>query len=119
MKSSAAREEPFSEAFAVRSGSFKQVVLDQEGVEQITHFHLPDELMGLESISEGSHVSFIIALERATVCEIPFHQLVVLTERLPALRNQLYRSMSQGMGDDRRLIRLTVKAPTSEWQAFC
>ncbi|WP_110648675.1 fumarate/nitrate reduction transcriptional regulator Fnr [Salinicola peritrichatus] len=111
--------EPFSQVFTVRSGSFKQVVLDHEGEEQITHFYLPGELMGLESIEEGSHAGFIIALERAAVCEIPFHQLDVLTERLPALRNQLYRCMSRGMGEDRRLIRLlTCKSADERMASF-
>ncbi|OHV09689.1 fumarate/nitrate reduction transcriptional regulator Fnr [Kushneria phosphatilytica] len=96
----------FSQVFVVRTGSFKQVVLDEEGEEQITHFHLPGELMGLEGINENVQPGFLIALERSTVCEIPFHQLDALAERLPGLRNELYRSMSRHMGEDHHLIRL-------------
>ncbi|MEG3115063.1 fumarate/nitrate reduction transcriptional regulator Fnr [Salinicola sp. 4072] len=111
--------EPFTQIFAVRSGSFKQVVLDQDGEEQISHFHLPGELMGLESIEEGSHAGFIIALERSTACEIPFHQLDALAERMPELRNQLYRSMSRIMGDEHRLIRLlTCKSADERMASF-
>ncbi len=111
--------EPFAQIFAVRSGSFKQVVLDQDGEEQISHFHLPGELMGLESIEEGSHAGFIIALERSTACEIPFHQLDALAERMPELRNQLYRSMSRVMGDEHRLIRLlTCKSADERMASF-
>lgn len=111
--------ETFTQIFAVRSGSFKQVVLDQDGEEQISHFHLPGELMGLESIEEGSHAGFIIALERSTACEIPFHQLDTLAERMPELRNQLYRSMSRVMSDEHRLIRLlTCKSADERMASF-
>jgi len=111
--------EPFSHIFVVRSGSFKQVLLDPHGEEQIGHFHLPGELMGLESIEDGSHAGSIIAMERSTACEIPFHQLDALAERMPELRNQLYRSMSQVMGEEHRLIRLlTCKSADERMAGF-
>jgi len=40
------------------------------------------------------------------VCEIPFDRLDSLSEELPELRGQLYRSMSKELRDDRRMMRL-------------
>ncbi|OHV10030.1 fumarate/nitrate reduction transcriptional regulator Fnr [Kushneria phosphatilytica] len=111
--------ESFTNVFAVRSGSFKQIVLDEEGEEQISHFYLPGELIGLESIDEGHYPGFVVALGRSSVCEIPFQQLDTLAERIPSLRQQLYRSISRGMNEDRHLIRLlTCKSAEERIASF-
>lgn len=104
----------FASVFAVRSGSLKQVMIDSGGEEQITNFYLPSELVGLDGIDEQSHAGFVVALEPTAVCEIPFPQLDALAERLPRLRNQLFRSMSKEMSDDRRMIRLLSRKSADE-----
>lgn len=109
----------FSSVFAVRSGSLKQVTLDQNGEEQVTHFYLPSELIGLDSINEQIHPGYVIALERTSVCEIPFNHLDSLAEHIPQLRLQLFRSMSKEMGDDRRMMRLlSRKVPDERLASF-
>ncbi|PSJ19573.1 Crp/Fnr family transcriptional regulator, partial [Halomonas sp. ND22Bw] len=74
--------------------------------DQLTNFYLPSELVGLDGIDEATYPGSVIALETTTVCEIPFDRLDALSERLPQLRTQLYRSMSKEMRDDRRMMRL-------------
>lgn len=100
------QEDPFSSVFAVRSGSLKQLTTEGSGSEQLTNFYLPSELVGLDGIDEQYHPGSVVALETTTVCEIPFDRLDHLSEELPELRGQLYRSMSKELRDDRRMIRL-------------
>ncbi|GHE20763.1 fumarate/nitrate reduction transcriptional regulator Fnr [Halomonas urumqiensis] len=96
---------PFNSVYAVRSGSLKQVTT--EGSEdQLTNFYLPSELVGLDGIDSDRYPGAVIALETTTVCEIPFDRLDALSESLPELRTQLYRSMSKELRDDRRMMRL-------------
>ncbi|XKE46293.1 fumarate/nitrate reduction transcriptional regulator Fnr [Halomonas organivorans] len=97
---------PFTSVYAVRSGSLKQVTTEGSGDDQLTNFYLPSELVGLDGIDEEAYPGSVIALETTTVCEIPFDRLDELSERLPELRAQLYRSMSKEMRDDRRMMRL-------------
>ncbi|MEQ6916982.1 fumarate/nitrate reduction transcriptional regulator Fnr [Halomonas aquatica] len=97
---------PFTSVFAVRSGSLKQMTTEGGGEEQLTNFYLPSELAGLDGIGEASYPGTVVALETTTVCEIPFDRLEALSETLPELRGQLYRSMSKEMRDDRRMMRL-------------
>ncbi|WP_106477804.1 fumarate/nitrate reduction transcriptional regulator Fnr [Phytohalomonas tamaricis] len=104
----------FTSVFAVRSGSLKQVSHDGAGDEQITNFYLPSELIGLDSIDEQAHPGYVIALETTAVCEIPFHHLDTLAAQLPKLRNQLFRSMSKEMSDDRRMLRLLSRKTADE-----
>ncbi|MCK2182475.1 fumarate/nitrate reduction transcriptional regulator Fnr [Halomonas getboli] len=96
---------PFVGVYAVRSGSLKQVTTEG-GDDQLTHFYLPSELIGLDGLDEGVYPGQVVALETSTVCEIPFDSLDALSERMPMLRNQLYRSMSKEMREDLRMIRL-------------
>ncbi|XKH59713.1 fumarate/nitrate reduction transcriptional regulator Fnr [Halomonas sediminis] len=96
----------FTSVFAVRSGSLKQVTTEGNGSDQLTNFYLPSELVGLDGINEATYPGSIIALETTTVCEIPFDRLDLLSEQLPELRGQLYRSMSKELREDRRMMRL-------------
>lgn len=98
--------DPFTSVYAVRSGSLKQVTSEGNGNDQLTNFYLPSELVGLDGIDENFYPGSVIALETTTVCEIPFDRLDTLSEELPELRGQLYRSMSKELKDDRRMMRL-------------
>ncbi|XGA80615.1 fumarate/nitrate reduction transcriptional regulator Fnr [Halomonas sp. CH40] len=96
----------FTSVFAVRSGSLKQLTTEGSGTDQLTNFYLPSELVGLDGIDERHYPGSVVALETTTVCEIPFDRLDLLSEELPELRGQLYRSMSKELRDDRRMMRL-------------
>ncbi|MGS2744699.1 fumarate/nitrate reduction transcriptional regulator Fnr [Halomonas sp. LS-001] len=96
----------FTSVFAVRSGSLKQLTTEGSGSDQLTNFYLPSELVGLDGIDEEHYPGSVVALETTTVCEIPFDRLDLLSEELPELRGQLYRSMSKELRDDRRMMRL-------------
>ena len=85
----------FDSLYVVRSGSVKTYAPSVDGREQITGFHLPGELLGLDAISNGDHPCGARALETASVCEIPYELLESLGGRIPALRQQIFRLMSR------------------------
>jgi CRP/FNR family transcriptional regulator len=62
----------FTSIFAVRSGSIKTYLLDDDGVEQVTGFYLPGEILGFDGIGTEKHGCNVMAMETSTVCEIPF-----------------------------------------------
>lgn len=106
--------EPFTSVFAVRSGSLKQLASEGNGEDQLTSFYLPSELVGLDAIDDAHYPGTAFALETTTVCEIPFDRLDHLSEHLPELRIQLYRSMSKEMCGDRRMLRLLSRKTADE-----
>ncbi len=95
--------------YAVRSGSVKTSALSDDGQEQVTGFHLPGELLGLDAISEGIHPCAARALETTSVCEIPFDRLEELAGRVPGLQRQLFRIMSREIQTDEHLMTLLAK----------
>ncbi|MCC5809977.1 MAG: fumarate/nitrate reduction transcriptional regulator Fnr [Ectothiorhodospiraceae bacterium] len=100
---------PFGAIFAVRTGSLKSTTLSEDGEEQITAFHLPGELLGLDAISFGKHPSTSVALETTSVCEIPFDQLEILSEKIPGLQRQLLRIMSKEIFNEHEMLQALAR----------
>jgi len=104
----------FHALFAIRSGSVKTYTITEDGSEQITGFHLPGEIIGLDAISSGYHPCGAKALETTSVCEIPFERLEELAETIPGLGRQLLRIMSREIQSDEELLTLLGKKSAEE-----
>jgi CRP/FNR family transcriptional regulator, anaerobic regulatory protein len=104
----------FASLYAVRSGSLKTYTLTEDGREQVTGFHLPGELVGLDAISAERHHCAAKALETTSVCEIPFDRFEELWVRIPSLPHQLLRLMSKEMRHDQTLLMLLGKKAAEE-----
>ncbi|MDO4625883.1 MAG: FNR family transcription factor [Pasteurellaceae bacterium] len=100
--------------YAIRSGTFKTYTISETGEEQITAFHLPGDLVGFDAIMEMQHPSFAQALETAMVCEIPFDVLDDLSGKMPKLRQQIMRLMSNEIKSDQEMILLLSKMNAEE-----
>lgn len=85
----------FGAVYAVRTGALKSTILAEDGEEQVTAFHLPGEMLGLDAISFHTHPSTALALETSSICEIPFEELEHLAAQVPGLHRQLLRIMSK------------------------
>lgn len=81
--------------FVVRSGSLKTSVTLPEGDTQILGFHLSGEILGFDGLAGERHQCTAEALERASVCEVPFEQLSRVAAQVPGLQQQLFRVMSR------------------------
>ena len=95
--------------YAVRTGAFKSFIVDSNGDYQITGFHLPGDIIGLDGIGARQHVSTTQALETAMVCEIPTSKLDQVSQAIPTLRKQLMRFMSAEIQTDREMMMLLNK----------
>jgi CRP/FNR family transcriptional regulator len=104
----------FDSLFAVRSGSFKSFICDNDGVEQITGFHFPGDIIGFDALNEKVHPSFTQALETAMVCELPYETLEAMSADYPNLRKQIMRFMSAEIKHDHDLIMLLNKRSAEE-----
>lgn len=95
--------------YAIRSGTIKSYTISELGEEQITSFHLPGDLVGFDAIVNMQHPSFAQALETAMVCEIPFDILDDLSGKMPKLRQQIMRLMSNEIRADQEMVLLLSK----------
>ena len=83
--------DPFSAIYAVRTGFFKSNVILEDGRDQVTGFHMPGEIIGMDGIGTDRHSCNAIALEDSDVCVIPFSRLEELSNEVRCL---LYTSPS-------------------------
>lgn len=96
----------FDAVYAVRSGAFKTLGVSSNGVEKITGFYLPGEVMGLDAINNDRHNYSAAALEDSEVCVIPFAKLTELALHIPELQQELFRLLSRDIARDHGLMLL-------------
>lgn len=83
----------FHSVYAVRSGSIKTYLIDDEGVEQVTGFYLPGEVFGFDGLGTHQHACNVVAMETSAVHEIKFDRLEELMRHLPILQHHLFQLM--------------------------
>ncbi|WP_096462445.1 fumarate/nitrate reduction transcriptional regulator Fnr [Sulfurifustis variabilis] len=96
--------DPFNAIYAVRSGSIKTYTMVEDGRVQVTGFHLPGELLGLDAINVDRHPCSARTLEATSVCEVPFDRFEELSRQVPALARQMFRIMSKEILHDHDML---------------
>jgi CRP/FNR family transcriptional regulator len=103
------RGEPFDAIAAVRGGSVKTTVIDQNGHERVLGFHFPGEVIGLAGIDGDRYPCDAVALDTATLCRFSFPRMAELASRVPLLQQHLFRLLSRDIAAAQRL--------TGDWPA--
>jgi CRP/FNR family transcriptional regulator len=67
--------DPNEVVYAVRSGSFKTYLSTGNSDEQVLDFHLPGEVLDINAVGTGRYGASAVALETASVCEVPLTEL--------------------------------------------
>lgn len=96
----------FQALYAVKSGFLKTCVLEEDGRQQVTGFHMAGELLGLDAISADMHTCDAVALEDSEVCEIPFSKLEDISRTIPSLMHHFHKIMSREIVRDHGLMLL-------------
>jgi len=103
----------FSSIYAIRSGSIKTYMIDDDGIEQITGFYLPGEVLGFDGIDTNNYGCNVVALETSIVCEIPFSRLEELTLQIPTLQRHFFQLMSRHIETNHQML-LTLSKKNAE-----
>lgn len=105
--------EEFHSFYAVRAGSFKSYLVTDDGVEQVTGFYLPGEVLGFDGVGTNRHTCNVVALETSSVCEIPFDRLEELSRHLPSLQHHLFQLMGRQIAVDHQMM-ITLSKKNAE-----
>jgi CRP/FNR family transcriptional regulator len=92
--------EPFHCVSFIRAGMFKTILIDVEGREQVTGFHMTGEVLGLDGIETERCQSSAVALEDSEVWEIPFTRMEALCRQDPSMQRMFHRLMSREIQRD-------------------
>lgn len=90
--------EKFESIYAVRAGTVKTAMTDEDGREQILGFHLPGEMIGLNAIHPARYPCDAVALDTVYLCRFSFPALATLAMRMPGIQQQLFRLLSADIG---------------------
>jgi len=96
----------FGSIYAVRSGFFKSGVILEDGRDQVTGFHMPGEILGLDGIGTERHTCGATALEDSEVCVIPFARLEEVSREVRTLQHQFHKVMSREIVRDHGVMML-------------
>jgi CRP/FNR family transcriptional regulator len=97
------QSDEFKSVYAVRSGSFKSYLLGANGQSRVTGFYLPGEIIGMDGIASQDYANSTVALEHASICEIPFSQLEKLSHQLPNLQHHFFAIMGNEIAKDQQI----------------
>lgn len=90
----------FHSLYFVRSGMFKTILIDTEGREQVTGFHMTGEVLGLDGIEQETCQCHALALEDSEVFEIPYQRLEAQCRKDPSIQRMFHRLMSREIQRD-------------------
>jgi CRP/FNR family transcriptional regulator len=85
----------FGPIYAIRSGTFKSVFLDENGSYQVLGFPMAGDVLGLDGIEAQHYRTEAVALEDSEVAIIPFPRLAHLGGKAGALQQFVYRLLSR------------------------
>ncbi len=103
----------FTAFYAVRSGSVKSYIIDENGDEQVTGFYFPGEIMGFDAIENHKHSCSVVAMETTTYCTLPYNKLNEISQSIPDLQNQLFRLLSREFTKENQLL-LSINRRSAE-----
>ncbi|SUV68208.1 fumarate and nitrate reduction regulatory protein [Bordetella avium] len=95
---------PLDAVYGVRYGSLKTQLEDASGQLQITGFHLPGEIIGMDGMLESQHISNAVALEDSEVCVIRLNEIDRVSAHLPSLQQQFRRLMSREINRSHQML---------------
>ena len=100
--------------YAVRNGCIKSYYINDDGQEQVTGFHLPGEIFGIDGIGHNRYINSATALETSAICDIPFPRLEELSATIPSLQRHFFQLMSREITNDQQLITQLSKNSAEE-----
>jgi CRP/FNR family transcriptional regulator len=100
--------------YIVRGGALKTTAVTEEGEEHVLGFHLPGELVGLDSLGSGEHCVEAVALADSRVCAVPLHLLVERSAAEPARTRELLQIIGRDAQDSHAHVDVLMRRQASE-----
>lgn len=106
--------ELFTYAYAIRSGSVKTCLTTKDGRQQITGFHIPGDVLGLNAIDGDRYNCDAVALETTSVCQVSTNCFQELARHVPSVHHQMLRIMSREIKRNQELLLILGKKGAEE-----
>jgi CRP/FNR family transcriptional regulator, anaerobic regulatory protein len=98
--------EKFDSLFIVHTGFIKTMLLDEAGNEQILHFPMRGDLLGIDGLHANYHSSQAVALSDCELIVIPFGELIKLAHQYDAIQTWFYSALSRELAREYAVVSL-------------
>ncbi|MCP3669705.1 MAG: helix-turn-helix domain-containing protein [Gammaproteobacteria bacterium] len=110
---------PFCSFFAVKSGSFKTVMVPPHGQEKVIGFHLPGEMVGTDGVAGDAYTCTARALESSLICELRLDQLPQVGASKLELQSRIISILGQEVAFSHKLnVALICQSSEQRLAAF-
>lgn len=83
--------------YLVRAGCLKSFTVDSDGKEHVRAFHLPGDLIGLDSIGRDRYAAGVAAVTPAQVCRVAMADVRRLIAQSPSITSRLLERTSRDL----------------------
>ncbi len=94
----------FYALYILHSGSAKSYLISENGEQQVTGFHMPGELIGVDGLSDHTHAYGVEMLETSSVCELPMSELDRMIATSWALRQRFLSLISHALIEEQQML---------------
>ena len=108
------QDDPFRAVFAVKSGSFKSLMLGEDEQEQVVGFSLPGEMIGAEGMAEKLYPSTVRALEASHICELRIERLPESGRPLALLQQRMIELLGREVAFNRKLMASIIQQSSEQ-----
>jgi CRP/FNR family transcriptional regulator len=100
------QEDDFKSLYFIRSGFVKSYITNADGDELAVSFYMPGEVIGLDGLYAKQHMSSMVALQDASICEIPYDALEKLCAAQPILQKRFNELQSRQIVHEQEMTML-------------
>jgi CRP/FNR family transcriptional regulator len=94
--------EAFHALYVLRSGATRCTLGDADGDHQVIGFGMPGDVLGIDGLLDDTYRTDAVALERSTLCEVPFARMEEVLVQVPSLHRRMLRVLGGELADEQR-----------------
>ncbi|MBN1379922.1 MAG: helix-turn-helix domain-containing protein [Gammaproteobacteria bacterium] len=94
----------FHALYILHTGAAKSYLISESGEQQVTGFHMPGELIGIDGLSDHVHAYCVEMLETSSVCELPMPELDRMIATSRALRHRFLSLIAKALIDEQQML---------------
>ncbi len=106
--------DPFRSFFAIKSGSFKTLIVPPHGQEKVIGFHFAGEMVGTDGISGNLYTCTARAMESSNICELRLEKLQQAGYPEPELQERIISILGDEIAFSHRLNATLVRQSSEQ-----
>jgi CRP/FNR family transcriptional regulator, anaerobic regulatory protein len=94
--------EAFHALYVLRSGATRSTLGDADGGHQVIGFGTPGDVLGIDGLLDDAYRTDAVALERSTLCEVPFARMEEVLVQIPSLHRRMLRVLGGELASEQQ-----------------